>query len=143
MRNRNIALDTDLDGHLKDGRYSFAVMRFDVVGDTLAIFYAGQLGLSGDTFPITIIKKYSNGLEHYGTRLSQTIDPSVVIDVNDVPGPALIQGDCLATYSPETGRVDIPCLSIKGRNTIYSVGQQKHTDRLTFDVDENDVIRIQ
>jgi hypothetical protein len=136
-------LETNLSGHLRDGRYSFGSKRFDVVGDTLALFYDGQAGLSGDTAPLTILKKYSNGLEHQGESLRHTFDPTVVLDINDVPGPVVTVGDCLATYFPETGRVDIPCLSVKGRNTIYSVGQQKQPDSLTFEVNDNDIIRVQ
>jgi hypothetical protein len=143
IKNREEGLEAKISGHLKDGLYSFGAKRFEVKGETLALFFNGQAGLSSDTVPLTILKKFSNGLVHHGTSLSNTIDPSVVIDVNDVPGPAVVVGDCLATYSPETGRVEIPCLSIKGNNTIYHVGQQKLPDSSTFEVNDNDIIRVQ
>ncbi len=136
-------LETKLSGQLRDGRYSFGSKKFDVVGDTLALFNGGQAGLSGNTTPITILKKYSNGLVHKGMDLTQTFDPSVVLDENDVLGPVVTVGDCLVTYFSETGRVDIPCLSVKERNTIYNVELQKQPDSLAFEVNVNDIIRVQ
>ncbi len=136
-------LETKLSGHLRDGRYSYGQKRFDVVDDTLTLFYKGETDLTGKTPRLTILKKYSNGLVHQGRDLTHTFDPSVVLDKNDVPGSIVTVGDCLVTYLPETGRVDIPCLSVKGRNTIYNVELQKQADSMAFEVNDNDIVRVQ
>ena len=78
-----------------------------------------------------------------GTHASAIISPTTILDANGNPKPALEPGDCLATYSSETGRVEIPCLTIKGEETVYRVGEQQIHDTLTFEVNENDISPVQ
>jgi len=131
---------------LADGIYSFGDKRFEVKGDHLAVYNRGARNGEELPTPGAIINKYSNGLLHNGMEMQHTIEPSVVLDANSVSTPTLIEGDCLATYSAETGLVNIPCLNLIGgsNNTIYQVKQHQIPGSLTFEVNENtDVSRVQ
>jgi len=131
---------------LAEGIYSFGVKRFEVKGDTLAVYNWGDENPEELPRPSVIIRKYSNGLFSNGIDMQQTIEPSIVLDANGASVPPLVKGDCLATYSPETGLVDIPCVKLLGgsNNAINRVKQHQIPGSLTFEVNENtDVTRAQ
>ncbi len=137
------ALAAKIKGQLQDGRYRFGSKRYVVSGDTVSIFNEGAEDSQGEVNVATILKKFSNGMVFNGPNASTIIQPTVMLDANAMPVPAKILGDCLATYSAETGRVEIPCLSIIGDTTVYHVGQQQIPDTLTFEVKQNDITPVQ
>ena len=51
--------------------------------------------------------------------------------------------DCLASYSPVTGEVNIPCLSIDGSDIVYRVKQFQIPGTMSFGVDGSDVTTVQ
>ena len=136
-------LGVNISGNLADGRYSFGDRRFVVSGETVTIFDIENEDISGGIVPRTVLNKTSNGLVHTGTTASSPYEATVILGPDNAPGPALIQGDCLATYSAETGHVEIPCLKILGSEAIYRVGQEQIPDTLNFSVDPDDVKRVQ
>ncbi len=136
-------LGVNISGNLADGRYSFGDRRFVVSGETVTIFDIENEDISGGIVPRTVLNKISNGLVHTGTTASSPYEATVILGPDNAPGPALIQGDCLATYSAETGHVEIPCLKILGSEAIYRVGQEQIPDTLNFSVDPDDVKRVQ
>ncbi len=137
------SLKTEEDGQLKDGRFRFGDNRFVVNGDTISIFPKLAENARGEISFGTVLNKFSNGMVFNGTEFLTSAEPTVRLNANDIPTPAKILGDCLATYSPETGRVEIPCLKIKGRTTIYHVEQHQVPNTFTFDVNESDVTPVQ
>ena len=131
----NDADEVEIKGQLKDGRYRLGDKLYVVSHDTVFIFVKGDEDAFGKVRVGAVLKKFSNEMVFNGTKTSTVIDPTVRLDPNDIPTAAKILGDCLATYSPETGRVEIPCLKVKGGTTIYNVGQQQIPDTLTFDAE--------
>lgn len=139
----NAALAAEIISQLQDGRYRFGDKLYVVSGDTITIFNNGAEDLQGIANPATVLKKFSNGMIYNGHDASVVIDPTVMLDANDTPAPAKILGDCLATYSAETGRVEIPCLSIIGDTTVFHVGQQQIPGTLTFQVNPSEITPVQ
>lgn len=136
-------LKAKVNSQLKDGRYRLGEKIYIVSGDTIIIFLEGAENPQGAVSAATVLNKFSNGMVFNGTGLSTIVEPTIRLNANDIPTPAKVLGDCLATYSPETGRVKIPCLKIKGRTTIYHVEQQQVPNTFTFDVNESDVTPVQ
>ena len=54
------------------------------------------------------------------------------VDLNTVP-----TGESCATYSPETEKVHIPCVSVGG--STYEVEMQQQPPNLIFEVDQNSI----
>lgn len=140
------ALASEVKNQLRDGLYRFGQKQYFVKGDTITIFNNGYNGPeSSDSVAsiATVLKKFSNGMVFNGSDASAIVDPTVMLDANSTSVPAKNLGDCLATYSVKTGRVEIPCLSIIGDTTVYSVGQQQISGSLNFEVKENDISTVQ
>jgi hypothetical protein len=136
-------LAVQINGNLQDGRYGFGEKRFVVSGETITIFNLEDEDDSGLIVPATVLKKLSNELVHTGPGTSSSFEATTVLNADNAPGPALVQGDCLATYTAETGRVEIPCLNIIGNSAIFRVEQQQIPGTLTFEVDPSDISRVQ
>lgn len=137
------ALEIEPSGHLQVGRYGFGDKRFLVTENSITVFNAGNEDNSGNIFPSTVLKKYSNGVVREGTYTSTIVEATKVLDKNNIAGPAVILGDCLATYSATTGLVTIPCLSVESDNTVFRVTQQQIPNTLTFEVGKDSVTRVQ
>lgn len=132
-----------INGNLGDGRYSYGNIRFVVSGETITLFDIEDEDNSGNAVPNTVLNKKANGLVHTGETSVSPYEATVTLNADNAPGPALVQGDCVATYSAETGHVEIPCLKIQGNEEIYRVGQEQIPSTLNFSVDPKGVVRVQ
>ncbi len=128
---------------LQEGHYATGSVRFLVKENAITIFNVEDENALGEIIPATILKKNTNGMTHIGTLTSTIIDPTVVLDADNTAGPAAVMGDCLASYSGSTGII-IPCLSVAGDGTVYRVKLKQHApNALTFDVNLEEVSRVQ
>lgn len=141
--NANEGHNVKINGNLGDGRYSYGKIRFVVNGESISIFNIEDEDNLGNAVPNTVLNKKTNGLVHTGETSTSPFDATVMLNANNVPGPALVQGDCVATYSAETGHVEIPCLKIQDNEEIYRVGLEQIPSTLNFSVVPNSVVRVQ
>ncbi|MCF6204684.1 MAG: hypothetical protein L3J59_13615 [Methylococcaceae bacterium] len=137
------ALEIASSGNLEDGRYGFGDRRFVVKGDTLTIFDIDDEDISGKLSVFEVLKKNSNEMVHNGTNTSTIIEATKTLDAGIVVTLGGELGNCLASYSPATGEVIIPCLSVKGSNTVYRVKQHQISGTMTFEVGDGDVSLVQ
>ncbi|HFD12253.1 MAG TPA: hypothetical protein ENJ32_07270 [Crenotrichaceae bacterium] len=64
-------------GRMQNARYRFGNKIFQVIDDTMTIFYAEDEDESGVAIPRIVINKFSNRVEHIGTRHVSVIDPTI------------------------------------------------------------------
>jgi len=101
------------------------------------------------TSSLVTAKEIINGTGSSAIDEIKTIDVRTVMfpDGTTTPGsdtePPITSNDCLASYSPVTGEVIIPCLKIDGSDIVYRVKQHQIPLTMTFEVRGDDVTRVQ
>ena len=93
-------------------------------------------------------EEIANGTNSTAIDEIKTIDARTVIfpDGTTTPGSDTVpssSSDCLASYSPVTGEVIIPCLRVDGSDIVYRVKQRQIPGTMTFEVDGSDVTKVQ
>jgi hypothetical protein len=103
-----IGLNVESKGQMTNARYKFGNKIFLVNGDTMTIFNFQDEDLAtGNVTPRTVIKKYSNGIEHIGTRSISVIDESFSISPP-------VTGELVAIKPAHTGSWYDPASDGKG-----------------------------
>ncbi len=90
-----------------------------------------------------VLNKYSNRVLVEGPENTNNFEPTDVVSVSDIAGPAKILGDCNANYNPATGILSIPCFSIGNDRTVNQINLNQTPDTLDFSADLQTFIRVQ
>ncbi len=130
--------------HLQDGFFNFEESRFQINGETMFIYYQGNYNDATKKASLKmVLNKYSNRVLVEGPENTNNFEPTDVVSVSDIAGPAKILGDCNANYNPATGILSIPCLSIGNDRTVHQINLNKMPDTLDFSADLQTFIRVQ
>lgn len=141
----NQAAQTEISAHLQNGvTYGYGVKRFRVQDDMLIVYDEGDFDeISGLALAKLVLNKFSNGVVYEGFSTTAKFDPTIIINAEEIPGPAKVLGDCSATYSSAEQKLTIPCLSIDGSNAIYEIDLNQTPSTVNFSADLNTFTQVQ
>lgn len=141
----NQAAITEISAHLQEGTvYGFGEKRFRVQDDVLTIYNEVDFDVIADRASSQLVlKKFTNGVVYEGTSTTAKFDPTIIVNAENIPGPARVLGDCVATYSSAEQKLTIPCLKFAGDNTIYEINLNQFPDTINFSADLDTFSEVQ